>query len=126
MPNMPQVRRGEIYFADLSPVVGSEQGGGRPVLILQNDLANRHSPTVIAATFTSRTDKPPLPTHVLVYPAQSGLRRTSIVLAEQLRTLDKSRLQRRIGRLDAALMHRVDQAVAVSLALHLSDGEDAF
>jgi len=114
---MPQYHRGDIFFADLSPVRGSEQGGGRPVLIVQNDLANRHSPTVIVAVFTSKLTKNDLPTHVMVHPESSGLRRTSLVLAEQLRTLDKSRLGRYIGRLDKELMEEVDQALQVSLAL---------
>ena len=102
---MLQVFRGEIYFADLSPVIGSEQGGGRPVLIVQNDTANRFSPTH------------DLPTHVTIHPEISGLRRTSIVLAEQLRTIDKSRLGRRIGKLDGTLMELVDLALCRSLAL---------
>lgn len=114
---MAEVRRGELYFADLSPVVGSEQGGGRPVLILQNDTANRCSPTVIVAALTSKTGKPPLPTHVVVSPAQSGLRRTSIVLLEQIRTLDRSRLGRRIGTLGGDVMRRVERALCASLAL---------
>ena len=114
---MAEVRRGELYFADLSPVVGSEQGGVRPVLILQNDTANRCSPTVIVAALTSKTGKPPLPTHVVVSPAQSGLRRTSIVLLEQIRTLDRSRLGRRIGKLGENVMRRVERALCVSLAL---------
>ena len=88
---MDQVRRGDIYFADLSPVVGSEQGGMRPVVIVQNDLGNRHSPTVIAAAITSRTGKNPLPTHIAVSKKDHGLARDSVILLEQGRTLDKCR-----------------------------------
>ena len=114
---MLQVFRGEIYFADLSPVIGSEQGGGRPVLIVQNDTANRFSPTVIVAVFTSKLTKHDLPTHVTIQPEISGLRRTSIMLAEQLRTIDKSRLGRRIGKLNDDWMQLVDEALQVSLQL---------
>ena len=91
------VRRGEIYYADLSPVVGSEQGGIRPVLIVQNDVGNRHSPTVIAAAITSRREKAKLPTHIDVQAATCGLTKDSIVLLEQIRTLDKRRLKDRMG-----------------------------
>ena len=114
---MPPYRRGDIFFADLSPVIGSEQGGGRPVLIVQNDLANRHSPTVVVAVFTSKLSKPDLPTHVTVHPDKSGLRKTSLVLAEQLRTIDKSRLGKYIGHLEEELMESVDRALEKSLAL---------
>lgn len=92
------VRRGEIYYADLSPVVGSEQGGIRPVLIVQNDVGNRHSPTVIAAAITSRREKAKLPTHIDVQAATCGLTKDSIVLLEQIRTLDKRRLREHMGR----------------------------
>ena len=91
------VKRGEIYYADLSPVVGSEQGGIRPVLIVQNDIGNRHSPTVIAAAITSRRDKAKLPTHIDVQAATCGLTKDSVVLLEQIRTLDKRRLKDRMG-----------------------------
>ena len=111
------VRRGEIYFADLSPVVGSEQGGMRPVLIIQNDAGNRHSPTVIAAAITSRTGKANLPTHISVAARTCGLSRDSIVLLEQIRTIDKTRLRERMGRLDGTAMARVDGAIAVSFGL---------
>ena len=111
------VKRGEIYYADLSPVVGSEQGGMRPVLIVQNDTGNRHSPTVIAAAITSRLDKAKLPTHILVGARSVGLNRDSIILLEQIRTLDKSRLKERMGRLDDATMSAVDAALAVSFGL---------
>ena len=108
---MQPVRRGDIYYADLSPVVGSEQGGMRPVLIIQNDTGNRHSPTVIAAAITSQTGKANLPTHI------SLAARDSVILLEQVRTLDKSRLRERMGRLDEPAMHQVDNAIAVSFGL---------
>ena len=114
---MSSVKRGEIYYADLSPVVGSEQGGMRPGLIVQNDTGNRHSPTVIAAAITSRLDKARLPTHILVGARSVGLNRDSIILLEQIRTLDKSRLKERMGRLDDATMSAVDTALAVSFGL---------
>ncbi|MBQ9393470.1 MAG: type II toxin-antitoxin system PemK/MazF family toxin, partial [Oscillospiraceae bacterium] len=97
------VRRGDIFYADLSPVVGSEQGGVRPVLIVQNDTGNRHSPTVIAAAITSQTGKAKMPTHIPVAPDQSGLPRQSVILLEQVRTLDKRRLRERMGRVDHAV-----------------------
>lgn len=111
------VRRGEIYYADLSPVVGSEQGGMRPVLIVQNDIGNRHSPTVIAAAITSQQNKTRLPTHIEISARDYGLSRKSVVLLEQIRTLDKRRLRERMGCLDTALMQRVDDAIAVSFGL---------
>ena len=111
------VHRGEIYYADLSPVVGSEQGGVRPVLIVQNDVGNRHSPTVIAAAITSRRDKARLPTHITVNSGASGLAKDSIILLEQIRTLDKRRLRERMGELDAASMDKVDSALSVSFGL---------
>ena len=111
------VRRGEIYFADLSPVVGSEQGGIRPVLIVQNDVGNRHSPTVIAAAITSQTGKAKLPTHIELAANGCGLTRDSVVLLEQIRTIDKRRLRGRMGQLDETVMHRVDGALAVSFGL---------
>lgn len=111
------VRRGEIYYADLSPVVGSEQGGLRPVLIVQNDIGNRYSPTVIAAAITSRLGKTKLPTHIDVRAERAGLARDSVVLLEQLRTLDKRRLKERMGRLDEDMMREIDAAIAVSLGL---------
>lgn len=113
------VKRGDIYYADLSPVVGSEQGGVRPVLIIQNDTGNRYSPTVIAAAITSQTGKARLPTHIDLPVEQScGLSRDSVVLLEQVRTLDKRRLREKMGRLDDAVMHKVDAAIAVSFGLH--------
>ena len=111
------VKRGEIYFADLSPVVGSEQGGMRPVLIIQNDAGNRHSPTVIAAAITSRTGKAKLPTHINLAAQTCGLPKDSIVLLEQVRTIDKTRLRERMGRVDGPMMDRVDNAIAVSFGL---------
>ena len=111
------VRRGDIYYADLSPVVGSEQGGLRPVLIIQNDVGNKYSPTVIAAAITSRMDKTKLPTHIDVYAERAGLARDSIVLLEQLRTLDKRRLREKLGHLDEQMMGEIDTAIAVSLGL---------
>ena len=114
---MMTVHRGDIYYADLSPVVGSEQGGIRPVLIMQNDVGNRFSPTVIAAAITSQTDKAKLPTHIQLHADGSGLARDSIVLLEQIRTLDKRRLRERMGRLDDVSMGRVDRALQVSFGL---------
>ncbi len=111
------VKRGDIYYADLSPVVGSEQGGLRPVLIIQNDVGNKYSPTVIAAAITSRMGKTKLPTHIDVYAERAGLARDSIVLLEQLRTLDKRRLRERLGHLDEEMMGEIDTAIAVSLGL---------
>ena len=112
------VRRGEIYYADLSPVVGSEQGGMRPVLIVQNDVGNRYSPTVIAAAITSQQNKAKLPTHIEISAKSVGLSKNSVVLLEQIRTLDKRRLKERMGSLDTEMMHRVDDAIAVSFGLH--------
>jgi mRNA interferase MazF len=111
------VRRGDIYYADLSPVVGSEQGGMRPVLIVQNNVGNKHSPTVIAAAITSQIGKARLPTHIELSARTYGLSRDSVVLLEQVRTLDKRRLRERMGRLDESLMHRVDSALSVSFGL---------
>ena len=116
------VKRGDIYYADLSPVVGSEQGGIRPVLIVQNDVGNRFSPTVIAAAITSQKDKARLPTHIQLQSTGSGLARDSIVLLEQIRTLDKRRLKEHMGRLDDQSMSRVDQALEISFGL--SGGND--
>ena len=111
------VKRGEIYYADLSPVVGSEQGGVRPVLIVQNDVGNKFSPTVIAAAITSQKEKSKLPTHIELDSAHCGLSRDSVVLLEQIRTLDKHRLRERAGQITAADQKRVDQALDVSLGL---------
>ena len=111
------VKRGEIYYADLSPVVGSEQGGVRPVLIVQNNMGNRHSPTVIAAAITSQKEKNKLPTHIEISAPQCGLSKNSIVLLEQVRTIDKKRLKERMGELDEKAMHRVNNALSVSFGL---------
>ncbi len=111
------VRRGDIYFADLSPVVGSEQGGVRPVLIIQNDMGNRYSPTVIAAAITSRQDKADLPTHIKVSALSSGLQKDSVVLLEQIRTLDKRRLREHMGALSKDDMRRVNDAIGISFGL---------
>ncbi|HHY75313.1 MAG TPA: type II toxin-antitoxin system PemK/MazF family toxin [Firmicutes bacterium] len=109
--------RGDIYFADLSPVIGSEQGGFRPVLIIQNDIGNKYSPTVIIAAITSQIQKARLPTHVELSSRDSGLDRDSVVLLEQLRTIDKRRLKRRVSRISDDLMRKVDEALAISLGL---------
>ncbi len=115
------VKRGDIFYADLSPVVGSEQGGLRPVLIIQNDVGNRYSPTVIAAAITSRTEKSRLPTHISVQASLTqdgcGLARDSVILLEQIRTLDKRRLRERMGHLDEERMRQVDRALSVSFGL---------
>lgn len=111
------VKRGDIYYADLSPVVGSEQGGLRPVLIIQNDVGNRYSPTVIAAAITSRMGKNRLPTHIDIHADKVGLAKDSVVLLEQIRTLDKRRLKEKMGHLDEHLMQEVNTAIAVSFGL---------
>ena len=112
------IKRGDIYYADLSPVVGSEQGGTRPVLIIQNDMGNKHSPTVIAAAITSQMNKAKLPTHIELIGPTVGLTKDSIVLLEQIRTIDKKRLREHMGRLDSEMMGKVDNAIAVSFGLH--------
>ena len=114
---MSTVRRGDIFYADLSPVVGSEQGGMRPVLIVQDDTGNKHSPTVIAAAITSQVGKSRLPTHIELSGQSCGLSRDSVILLEQIRTIDKSRLREKMGRLDEPLMNEVDNAIAVSFGL---------
>lgn len=112
-----EVKRGEVFYADLSPVVGSEQGGIRPVLIVQNDVGNRYSPTVIAAAITSKQDKTNLPTHIGLKAGTGGLTRDSVVLLEQIRTLDKRRLRERAGRIDPEAQHKVDAALGISFGL---------
>ncbi len=112
------VKRGDIFYADLSPVVGSEQGGTRPVLIVQNDMGNKHSPTVIAAAITSQMNKARLPTHIELVGPTVGLTKNSVVLLEQIRTIDKKRLREHMGRLDESMMDQVDNAIAVSFGLH--------
>ena len=114
---MSIVKRGDIFYADLSPVVGSGQGGMRPVLIVQNDTGNKHSPTVIAAAITSQTGKARLPTHIELNAQSVGLSRDSVILLEQVRTIDKSRLRERMGKLDDTTMTKVDNAIAVSFGL---------
>ena len=120
---MHPIHRGDIYYADLSPVVGSEQGGIRPVLIVQNDVGNRFSPTVIAAAITSQKDKARLPTHIQLNSAGSGLVRDSIVLLEQIRTIDKRRLKEHMGQLDDSSMRRVDEALQISFGLSGAAGK---
>ena len=112
------IRRGDIYYADLSPVVGSEQGGIRPVLIIQNDVGNRYSPTVICAAITSRMNKAKLPTHIEIDSRRCQIMKDSVILLEQIRTIDKQRLKDMIGHLDKERMRSVDEAIRVSLALH--------
>ena len=112
-----EVHRGEVFYADLSPVVGSEQGGVRPVLIVQNEIGNRHSPTVIAAAITSRLDKARLPTHINIRAADTGLAKDSVVLLEQIRTIDKKRLKERMGELETGDMSRVNNALSISFGL---------
>ena len=111
------IKRGDIYYADLRPVVGSEQGGVRPVLVIQNDVGNRHSPTVICAAITSRMNKAKLPTHVELMAGRSLMAKDSVILLEQLRTIDKQRLREKICHIDEELQERVNQALKVSLAL---------
>lgn len=115
--NANNVKRGDVFFADLSPVVGSEQGGTRPVLIIQNDIGNRFSPTVIIAAITAQIQKAKLPTHVEIDAKKYGFERDSVILLEQLRTIDKSRLTDRITHLDEELMERVDKALRISVGL---------
>ena len=116
------VRRGDIYFADLSPVVGSEQGGTRPVLIVQNNVGNKYSPTVIAAAITSQVNKARLPTHIELTGSSFGLTRDSVILLEQIRTIDKRRLREKMGRLDEEAMEKVDEALAVSFGIGGAQG----
>lgn len=111
------IKRGDIYYADLSPVVGSEQGGVRPVLIIQNDIGNKYSPTVIATAITSQINKAKMPTHIELEANEYGLTRDSVVLAEQIRTIDKQRLKEKIGHLDEKLMSRVNEALEISFGL---------
>lgn len=111
------VKRGDIYYADLSPVVGSEQGGLRPVLIVQNDIGNKYSPTVIAAAITSRLGKAKLPTHIDVYAERFGLVKDSVILLEQIRTIDKTRLKEKMGHIDDVLMQKVNNAITISFGL---------
>lgn len=112
------IKRGDMFYADLSPVVGSEQGGVRPVLIIQNDMGNKHSPTVIAAAITSQTGKSKLPTHIEIGSKDNGLKSNSIVLAEQIRTIDKSRLKEKIGHIDdQEVIAKINNALGVSFGI---------
>lgn len=111
------IKRGEIYYADLRPVVGSEQGGVRPVLVVQNNIGNQYSPTVIIAAITSQIDKSRLPTHIELSAAKFGLEKDSVVLLEQIRTIDKRRLREKVGALDQGKMQDVDEALAISLGV---------
>lgn len=116
MNRMVNIKRGDVYYADLSPVIGSEQGGVRPVLILQNDIGNKFSPTVIVSAITSQIEKAKLPIHVELNQAV-GLERNSVILLEQIRTIDKKRLREKVTHLDDEIMERVNEALAVSLGL---------
>jgi len=111
------IKRGDIFYADLSPVVGSEQGGVRPVLIVQNDVGNKYSPTVVIAAITSQIDKARLPTHVELSSLDTGLERNSVILLEQVRTIDKQRLTHKIAHLESDVMERVNAALQISLGL---------
>ncbi|NLX69467.1 MAG: type II toxin-antitoxin system PemK/MazF family toxin [Clostridiales bacterium] len=111
------IRRGEIYYADLSPVVGSEQGGVRPVLIVQNDIGNKYSPTVIVAAITSQINKAKLPTHIEISASEYGLPKDSVILLEQIRTIDKKRLKEKIGYLSSEVMEKVNEALQISFGL---------
>ena len=114
-----QIKRGDIYYADLSPVIGSEQGGVRPVVVVQNDVGNKYSPTVIAAAITSKINKAKLPTHIEINAENFGLPKDSVVLTEQIRTIDKKRLKERIGRLDDAYMNKVNDALIISFGISM-------
>ena len=116
--NKMVIKRGDMFYADLSPVIGSEQGGIRPVLIIQNDLGNKYSPTVIAAAITSQTNKTKLPTHIELGKNTEGLKSNSVILAEQIRTIDKSRLKEKIGHInDANVINQINNALGVSFGL---------
>lgn len=117
------IKRGELYYADLSPVVGSEQGGVRPILIVQNDVGNKYSPTVIAAAVTSKINKAKLPTHIELEAAEFGLTKDSVVLLEQIRTLDKRRIKDRIGELSPPYMRKVDTALLISLGFNAKEAK---
>ena len=113
------VKRGDIFYADLSPVVGSEQGGIRPVLVVQNDVGNKYSPTVIVAAITSRINKAKMPTHIELEGAKHGLAKDSVILAEQIRTIDKKRLKEKIGHIDDLLMETIDRALEISFGIDM-------
>ena len=114
---MITVKRGDIYYADLSPVVGSEQGGIRPVLVLQNDIGNKYSPTIIVAAITSQINKSKMPTHLSIRADQFGMAKDSVILLEQLRTIDKKRLRERVCHIDTDNMKKIDYALKISLGL---------
>ncbi len=114
-----QIKRGDIYYADLSPVVGSEQGGVRPVVVVQNDVGNKYSPTVIAAAITSKINKAKLPTHIEINAENFGLPKDSVVLTEQIRTIDKKRLKEKIGCLDDIYMNKVNDALIISFGINI-------
>lgn len=120
------IKRGDIFYADLSPVIGSEQGGLRPVLIVQNDVGNKYSPTVIAAAITSKMSKAKLPTHIDVPGEDTGLAKDSIILLEQIRTIDKQRLKEKMGHLNEATMNSVNNAIQVSFGLGLDKADENF
>ncbi|HEX2946781.1 MAG TPA: type II toxin-antitoxin system PemK/MazF family toxin [Clostridia bacterium] len=111
------IKRGDIFYADLSPVIGSEQGGVRPVLVVQNDVGNKYSPTIIAAAITSQINKAKLPTHIEINAQDYGLQKDSVILLEQIRTIDKKRLREKIGHLDEELMEKVNEALSISFGL---------
>ena len=111
------IKRGELYFADLSPVVGSEQGGVRPVLVVQNDIGNKYSPTIIAAAITSKINKAKLPTHIELSSKEYGLEKDSVVLLEQIRTIDKTRLKEKIGEITEEKMNQINKAMLISLGV---------
>lgn len=115
---MTMIKRGELYYADLSPVVGSEQGGIRPVLVVQNDVGNKYSPTIIAAAVTSQINKAKLPTHIELSAKEYGLQKDSVVLLEQIRTLDKKRLKDKIGEVPTDTMQKINQALMISLGFY--------
>ncbi|WP_459762218.1 type II toxin-antitoxin system PemK/MazF family toxin [Alkaliphilus crotonatoxidans] len=115
--NSVNVKRGDIYYADLSPVIGSEQGGVRPVLVIQNDIGNRYSPTVIIAAITSQINKAKLPTHIEVAATDYGLPKDSVILLEQIRTIDKRRLEEKIGHIDEEMMEKINDGLMISLGL---------
>lgn len=111
------VKRGDVFYADLSPVIGSEQGGVRPVVVIQNDIGNKYSPTIIISAITSQINKAKLPTHVEILGQEHGLPKDSVVLLEQIRTIDKKRLREKIGRFDKEMMRYIDDALKISLGL---------
>ena len=124
MQDLAMIKRGELYYADLSPVVGSEQGGIRPILIVQNDTGNKYSPTVIAAAVTSKLNKAKLPTHIEINANEFGLEKNSVILLEQIRTLDKRRLFERIGELSPTTMKKVNVALLISLGFGDLEGRE--